>query len=554
MARKNIAVLTEEEIELIQKGSENADYITDYFFRQKGSSQGWIFDYNFDPEGAWQRMVHHASQRRVLVIGGFASGKTRGVGISACAWAISVPDFMFMNAAPYAWQSELMYKFILQVSRGTPFERLIYSFPKRPYPVIELRFIVRGMMMISTLEFMSVEKNANSILGWEGDWANIDEAGQLDDLGGAITALGSRMRGSINGRARLGRLSMISNSWDNIELWYRYDLAAELPEDYLSLTVSSRYNHNVTDDQLRLMLKDIPEDEHDRFIEGARPEGRGNYFNKNRIYACEDPGYGDYILAGVKEGIDGFEIAKLHGAGVVFFTTPAVQGRSYMVLADPGVGNAPNRNAPVIQVWDVTDFPKYKATLAALWWGSGNGSITPFINRLLRFMETYNPIFTGADSTGTQKNTNTLLNTFLKGKRADPEQINQWLDIDIEKVTNLNIAGMDFSGSRKPAYLVAGRLMIEAELLAWPKWVIGMRSQLSNYDPEKDRSDATSKIPQDLVATTCMAAHSIRQWFAFDPNLLLQKAQNQYHEQFGEMVERQARLSGDGRSIRSGRA
>lgn len=550
MARKEIYELTDDEVELLRLGRENPDYITDYFFRSKGSEQGWVFDYNFDPEGAWQKVVHHAEQRRIIVIGGFGSGKTRGVGISACTWALTVPDFMFLNAAPKAWQSELMYKFILTASRGTPFEKLIYSSPKRPYPLIELRFIVLGKLMVSTLEFMSVEKNSNTILGWEGDWANIDEAGQLDDLSEIIRNLGSRMRGSINGRARLGRLSMVSNSWDNPDMWYRYDLASALPDDYLSLTVSSRHNHNITPDQLRLMLKDIPEDEHEQFIEGARPEGKGLYFNKEKIYACEDDNYGQYVIEAIKAKLPGFEIQTAKLAGVVYFKTPAVPGHEYIVLGDPGIGEAPNRNAPAILVWDITDFPKFKGGLVAAWWGNGHGSITPFIRQLLQFMADYNPTRTAVDSTGPQKNSNELLNLFLEGKRGDPKSIMEWIGVDISHVLKPIILGMDFSGAKKPAYLNAGRMMIESGLLYWPKFFVGLRSQLANYDQEKDKTDGTSKIAQDLVATFCMSAFSIRDLFVYELDKIYPKKEAETPEQVNPLPPRSQRLSGTGRALR----
>jgi hypothetical protein len=517
MGKKNPPNLTEEEIDILVRGRKDPDIITNYFFRPEGFDHGWTFDANFDPEGAWQKTVHQAAQRRIVVIGGFGSGKTRGIAISACTWAMTTTDFAFLNAAPKAWQSELMYRFVLDISRGTPFEKLIYESPKRPYPKIELRFYVRNMLIVSTLEFMSVDKNANQILSWEGDWVNIDEAGLLDNLGETIRNLGSRLRGTVKERPRLGRMSLTTNSWDNPELWYRYDLAVALPEDYLSITVSTRHNHNVTPQQLKDMLRDIPEDEHQRFIEGGRPEGRGSYFSKSKVYACEDEFYAKFIEDRVEQGRDGWDLQSIAGAGIIYFRTPPIPGNYYMLLGDPGTDEPPNRNAPVLMVWDVSEFPKARAQLSAFWWGSGYGSITPFINRLLTFMADYNPVFTAVDSTGPQKNTATLLNTYLSGSRTDENQRKEWLgNVDLSHVTYLSIGGMDFSGSRKPAYLVAGRLMLEAGLLAWPKNVIGIRSQLTNYDPDKDRVDQP-KIAQDIVATLCMSAYAIRSYFQINP-------------------------------------
>lgn len=551
---KEVYELSPDEVELLKLGRENPDYITNYFFRPKDGKQGWILDQNFDPEGAWQRMVHHASQRRIIVVGGFGSGKTRGIAISACAWALTVPDFMFLNAAPKAWQAELMYKFILNTSRNTPFEKLIWSAPKSPYPSIELRFIVMGKLMVSTLEFMSVEKNSSTILGWEGDWANIDEAGLLDDLSDIMRDVGSRMRGTINGRARLGRLSMCTNSWENPELWYRYDLADSLPDDYLSLTVSSRHNKNITDDQLRMMLKDIPEDEHEQFIEGMRPEGKGNYFSKESIYACESKEYGEYILEHVKLEEPGFRYQSAKLAGCVYFTTPVRPRRQYVVIGDPGMGDAPNRNAPAIMVWDVTDFPAYRASMVAAWWGSGKGSITPFVRQLVQFMADYNPLRTAVDATGTQKHSNELLNLFLSGNRADPNRVREWIGVDISRVIHPVILGLDFSGSRKPAYLISAKLMMEGQLLMWPKFFAGLRSQLGNYDLEKDRTDASSKIAQDLVATLSMSAYSIRDLFAFDIGSFLEEGKIEDDQPFYELPPRAQRSTRVGRTQRFGRA
>jgi len=490
MVSKRIYDLTETEVEILRSGIDDPDILTDYWFRQEGAKHGWKLDENFDPEGVWQKPVHAASQKRIIVIGGFGCGKTRGIAISASVWSMLTKDFMFMNCAPTSYQSELMFNFIVNVlAHDTPFEKLIVAAPKRPYPKIELKFRVSGTLVHSTMEFMSIDKNASNILSWEGDWVNIDEAGLIDDLEQTIINLGSRMRGHINGRPRLGRMSMASNSWDNPELWYRYDMARELPTDYLSITVSSRHNRNITPDQLRMQLKDIPEDEHERYIDGGRPEGRGNYFSKTAVYDCEDADYAEFIqghISTFSETTSGFEVRKTYGAGVTYFHIPRVEGHQYIMLGDPGIGNSPNRNAPVLQVWDVTDFPKYRASLVAFSWGKGDGKIAPFIRQLFRFMTTYNPIVTAVDNTGPQKNTAELLNTYIRSTRTNGDSSFDWLGekIDLSGVLFPQIGGMDFSSGKKNAYLISGRLMLEARLFSWPKFVIGMRSQLSNDDPE----------------------------------------------------------------------
>jgi len=565
--RRKIAVLTDHECDLLIAGREDPSLLTDYFFRQPGEEKGWIFDDNFDPEGAWQLDVHHAEQKRIVVIGGFGSGKTRGIGMSACAWSMTTMHFKFLNTAPKAWQSELMYNFIVQeMAEGTPFERLIHDKPKRPYPKITLKFMFRDILVTSTMEFMSIDKNASAILSWEGDWINIDEAGMSDNLDETIRNLGSRLRGVIRGRPRLGRMSMISNSWPNPELWYRYDLATELPESYLSITVDSRFNHNVTDEQLRFMLKDIPEDEHDQFISGKRPEGKGKYFSKQSVYQCESIALEEFIDTQVEaqltllEHADGIVPEKdryikesINLAGLIHHRLPVIPGNVYMLFGDPGSGNAPNRNAPVLLLWDVTKFPVYPAQLAAFWWGAGNGAITPFVAKLIQFMSYYNPVFTAVDSTGPQKGTAELINTYLMGSRVSNKNIDDWLGgVDISNIQQKDVKGMDFSSGYKPTYLVSARLMLESGLFTWPKSIKGIRAQLSNYEPEKDKV-GMPKFPQDIVSAFAMSAFGIRVWFSIDPEDYIAGQRHQDSGQDTMAIVRNQRLAENARTQRSGR-
>jgi hypothetical protein len=168
-------------------------------------------------------------------------------------------------------------------------------------------------------------------------------------------------------------------------------------------------------------------------------------------------------------------------------------------------------------------------------------------------MQMYNPLYTGVDSTSSQKNTAELLNLYVNSNRNDPEKFREWLgDIDLSNVLNPGIYGMDFSGGHKAAYLVAGRLMVEAGLVLWPKFVSGMRSQLTNYDPEKDRSGGP-KIAQDLVATFCMAAWQIRYQFSIDLQNPLEKGNTEDPEFMDQVIGREARLARDDREFANSR-
>lgn len=546
------AVLTPSEIEILQQGVENPSIITNYFFRQPGTDKGWLFDDNFVPEGAWQRTVHEAAQKDITVIGGFGTGKTLGIAMSACTWCLLTKDFKFLNVAEKAWQAKQMYDLVLLWARNTRFEDLIWEQPRKPFPKIVLRYRIGKALYESNMEFMSADRDATGILSWEGDWLNIDEAGLLDNLEDIIINVGSRLRGAVKGRERLGRFSMISNSWDNFHLWYYFDQAMADPENYLSLVVSTRHNKNVTDEQLKRMVARIPAEERERFIEGTRPEGRGNFFDRQSVYACEDPLEGELVEKATITGEPFYAFEKMHGAGVTYFTMPPQTGKLYIGFGDPGIGTAPQRNAPVLMVWDVTDFPKIPAHLIAFYWGDGGGKIAPFVERMLDFVETYKPVRFYIDSTGPQKNSAQLINEHIFRKRFTqkkaPGDVNALIE-DPGYVSPLGmvrgIHGMDFSGGGKSAYLTCCRLFIESGLLTWAKSISGIRSQLTNYDAERDK-----KIAQDIVACMSMSAYGIRGFFHVDTEEILARA-----SQGNKGLDVGARrLSGEARSRRSSTA
>lgn len=467
---------------------------------------GFIFDYNFTPAGAWQEDVTMAQQTDICVIGGFGSGKTLGVGMGAFVWCVTTPWFKFLNVAPRAWQAKQMYEMMLVWLDGTPAEKLIWAKPKRPYPTIVFRFQVEDTVIESSMEFMSADRDATGILSWEGDWINIEEAGLIDELEEVVTSVGSRLRGSIRGRSRLGRLSMISNSWHNPTLWEHFDMAEETPDDNLSIVVSTRDNKNVTDKQLARFLSRIPESEHKQFIDGLRPEGKGDYFSKEAVYACEDQLMAEKLEDAVAEGRSGYMMNEDRATGIFHFETPPQPGRMYMIFGDPGVDAAPKRNAPVLGVFDVTDVPNGPAQVIALWWGDGGGRITPFVDMLLNYVERYPAVFAGVDSTSTQKHTAEMINLQTFGEMI--ENISEDDEKKLEQLSVKQISGMDFSGTRKAGYLVALRALLEARLITWPKNVIGFRQQLTNYSLGKDK-----RIAQDLVAMLSMAAWAVRIYF-----------------------------------------
>jgi hypothetical protein len=523
--------LTEYEISLFTEGATNPSVLSNYWFRPEGAEKGWIFDENFDPDGAWQETVHLASQTDICVVGGFGSGKTSGVAVSAGVWCISVPWFKFLNVAEKAWQAKQMYDYLIVASSGTPFEKLIWSKPQRPYHKIVLRFQIGEAIVESTLEFMSVDEDATGILSWEGDWINVEEAALLNNLEEIVTSVGSRLRGSVRGRPRLGRLSFISNSRYNDYFWYYFDLAKEDPEGYLSLICPTDANHNITPEQLKKMIARVPENERAQLLKGERPEGKGGYFSSHTVIGCEDIVYGEFIVNKYNEPDYNYLVETKYGVGIVAFETPKRTGHIYIVIGDPGTDNAPRRNSPPIMVWDVpADFPNNPAYLAAFWWGSGNGKISPFVNKTIELRDKYSAIVTAIDSTGPQANMAEIVNI-------------QYLGNEIENGDSQGIVGLDFSGTKKMGYLVVLRMFLEAKLMRWPQNIVGIRAQLTNYEPEDDKT-----LAQDIVATMAMSAWVMRNAFNVDlDEVALQRLGQNRQENagdFGTRLPPDSRISG----------
>jgi hypothetical protein len=425
-----------------------------------------------------------------------------------------------------------MYDLILRFARNTPFEKMIFAQPSRPYPKIVIRFIYKGRLIESILEFMSVDKNATGLFSWRGDWINIEEAGLLDNLDEIVKNLVTRLTGSSPmGRPYIGRLSLISNPWDVPHLWYLFDMAKNDPAS-LSMVLSTRDNLNVPQEQIDQLLKLIPEDEHERFLDGARPEGKGSYFAKETIYKCENILLGEMAKQRTDLGKEGYELTEIDGAGVVRMGFPPASGRLYMLVGDPGIDNAPHRNSPVLMVWDVTDFPKRAAILVYFWWGFGGNQITPFVDKLRELKERYNPIYAGIDSTGPQRNMAEVINSAYYNPDEDPE------------ITG--IAGLDFSGAKKMGYLVTLRILLEAGKITWAKSIAGIRSQLANYDPIHDK-----KLAQDIVATMAMFAFVARAWFHVDPADLRPSKGDKQPDKFIRRLPREKRNTRSNRRERN---
>ena len=468
--------LTEGDRAIFNAARSDGSIFTSFYFRSELNPLGWWFD-------DWQNAIHLALQPTVTLIGGYGSGKTACLAMSAAVWSATTPFFRFKDAAPTARQSLEMYLYLAErLYEGVPYyDRFITKMVLKPWPRIEL---YNG----ASLEFMSADKNAQKIKTLEADWVCVDQAEDLDDLYETTRNVGTRMRGTRpDGQPRLSRLTYLANAGDNPQLWEIYDRCELDTDQYLSITVSSYDNPHNTPEQMKLMearaggtQKDI-----DQWLRAKRPMGKGEYFPTQVIQNCSDPSLDRIMDSGLEAKMAGFVSDEYRGAGIVRWELPPDPKRIYMQVGDLGTRNPPDRNSGCIMVFDVTEFPKKPADLRAFHWVISNGVITPWLDAFKFYMDYYNTgSRAGFDSTGLQKH----------------------LDELSFQVEDLQVIGLNFQGL-KSFMLRALQLFMAKSLFHWPDKIKGISFQLSRYRlPD-------TKIPQDVVATLMMAAWMLEQLF-----------------------------------------
>jgi len=347
----------------------------------------------------------HGTELQTIIIAGVGSGKTFNIALLATYYCCMIPNFRYLGTAPRSWQAEqayrdlLMYAFDRGNEGGRPrrISRWLRNVKQRPYPMIEF---VNG----STMEFKSVDKDASGIMTWGGDMASVDQAeDQSIDLEKIMMNLGTRLRGQVDGRARLGKLILLANSAYNPLLWEIYDDFDADPEQF-AMTMTSYDNPYLTAAQLRSFEKMFRDkDEADRLMRSTRPLPKGKEFTQELIVACQSDSLDALMDEAIEKKMLGYIKEGSSNAGVVRWALPYQKGHMYILAGDPGQANPPYRNSPPILVFDITEFPQKPATLAAFYWVSGFGSYWPFINMMNYLYETYHPIEAAFDATGIQK-------------------------------------------------------------------------------------------------------------------------------------------------------
>lgn len=438
----------------------------------------------------WQMMVAHESRNDGTIIGGFGCGKTVGIAAVLVYYCVMLPYCKTVTVAPTLFQARQMFEamrddLINWSSRHenpTRITRLVSRIVERPYPVI--RFW-NG----STAIFMSASEHGKKILSWSGDVVVIDEAGKMEELGidlnELIMNLGSRTRGSVQGRPRLGKLIVLSNADPCPALWERADMAEALPEYYYLIRLSTYDNPYLTRRQVEDIERRITDPtKRFQYMHGERPLPRGKEFSESLLAKAKDPNLDAEMESGLKNHPGAYDCYEAPRAGVVYWVCPPEDERSYIVVGDPGQGSPPERNSPVVMVFDITGFPEQPATLRAFAWIDGGGSYEPFVTQFEEWVRLYRPVVAAFDATGPQKG----------------------LDEMVFRQRGLLVEGLQFSG-RKFEMVNNLKMLMDASKIRLPAKIQGIWVQLAGWQ-NPDR-----KLRQDVAATLFMAAHVMYRFY-----------------------------------------
>lgn len=438
------------------------------------------------------------------IIGGFGSGKTMGAVQSLLIWAATLSMFRGFALAPLSIQATEVYRIAMDMIAGTLYEkRFVISSRERPFPKLT---IGNDLVGESTIECYPIAGAEDKLRTLTGDCAIIDQAeSNAIYLPEVIRSVGTRFRGRVsrNGRERLGTITLIANSGDNQHLWDIYDEAEHDPANYKSLSPSSYDNPWLTDKDLARFEKQVGNSEESRqmYMFGKRPLGNGDHFSREILERMRDTKLDNIMESGLleqeKTGVNkGYIKLEARGVGVYEWRLPYEEGRTYLVISDPGTKNPPYRDSPPILVFDITDFPGTRenvnpALLVGFIWVFGNNNIQSWATRYAEIVRYYHAIGTnGFDATGYQSG------------------YDQWLHI----LEGLLPEKINLGGNNKSMCLNSAKMLTANSMVKAPAGINQLYAQLARYEypPEPNR------LRQDIVMAFIMACWWMQRLYYFD--------------------------------------
>jgi hypothetical protein len=359
----------------------------------------------------WQKLMYQSKHPLQVVVGGFGSAKTWGKALIMLLRAAMLPGYRAFALAPFGLQAEEVYNQIKLIIANTLYEeRFLLGAPTQPNKMLKLG---NSMVGNTSIECYPVKDDIGKILTLTGDEAMYDQAEQEDDFTVVIRHVGTRFRGTVRGRPRVGQLTFVANSAENPELWERYDEAEEFPARVWAYSPTTFENVHLTIPDLIRYEGQVgtTQEEHDQHLRGKRPMGSGEHFPAASLTACR----AHYLDAEMASALEAkkpkFIILTAPKVDVYKWEMPPDPKETYATVADPGWSNPPARNSPAVSVWAIGKFPATPLVLRAFSWVFGNGSPNPWIAQYTDYVFNYKSSgLNGFDSTGWQKGYDRLTN------------------------------------------------------------------------------------------------------------------------------------------------
>ncbi len=434
----------------------------------------------------WQLEASRSNHPIQVIVGGMGSSKTWGKAIPMAVRAITLPGYRGFALAPFSIQATEVHKQLLQMIEGTYFERFLLGAPTKPFPHL---LFGNDLVGRTTIECYPILDDPGKVLTLTGDEAMVDQAEQIPDLDELIRNVGTRFRGLYRGRPRRGQITLIANSEDNPQLWDWYDESVSDPDYVWAYNPGTYENFYLTVADLKRFEKQAGRTHEERRVHllGERPVGSGEHFPAESLNKCRARWLDDRMTDALNKGLRGYKRLEAKRVSVYEWEMPPEEGHRYIVVADPGWGDPPERNSAAISVWDITNFPKQPAIMRAFSWVFGGGSPNPWIAKFTEYVLTYKAIgMNGFDSTGFQSG--------------------------YERLTDLSTlmpTPVSLSGVNKYTYLTLTKKLMADGMFQMPS-IVHIFSQCSKYRLPDE------KLRQDLVMMLLVTAAMLEPYYYQD--------------------------------------
>jgi len=441
----------------------------------------WYFDWEPLPK---QWAFHQIAIPNVTFLGGIACGKTYSVAASYLIDCLSIPYFGALNTSVTSTQAELVFEVVMGwIEQNERLEHLIEHVTLKPFPMIDFK-------NFSYWHFRTMGKDAKYIRGSEYDRINVDEAG-LDYEGISLKRLRGRLRGKRPDKTvRMARLDVTTSPTDAPWLRERFDRGTKgHPQAQLDLYRSIRAtiyeNIHLTPEQIHNMEADYTDEMIDVELKGLFPDYGMTTFPRRHLDFCTSQDLTDLMTDAIRPETGsptrGFRYQEHPRHGIVHWEMPPVPHGMYVLAGDPGTGDPPKRNSPCVLVARVDQKPY---DIVYFDWVFGHGSYMPFLQSFKYAIDLYQPVFSGMDTTSTQKAINELA---------------------FENV-GIYVDGLNFQRD-KEGMLNALSIAVTNHWFRWPH-IKGLLFQMRHYRREEDKSSA--RQPQDIVMTLAELAFLCR--------------------------------------------